>query len=438
MDIFSKGGRYEATGNVVSSFFSSDRYYREAVLLELLYYKNLHGRLSVNLDGTVKVLHGDISDPIRDNNVIKACAKVNGMDTDTFMNTIRLLEKKYNHDIVAVQYFVMDLLSDESGVTKPQMVHWGLTSQDIVNTVYTRIVQSFIKEAMSPKFDTMCGAFKDFMDLSDEISVMGKTHGQDALPISNKHIFNVYQTRVLASFDHIAKYIPIVKFGNGAVGNSFYQKVLGVSLHSIHNDTIEDYFETDNVLLEYNTFQNNHYPYITNVLYDLHRFLHVLKDVSADMWLYASHGYIQKPFSATEHGSSTMPQKSNPIQFENCEGNLELAIGLCESFMRKLNISRMQRDLSDVTMMRNLGTLFCYTMQAMDSLTKGFKAYKWNDDIPIYKTGAHYTEAIQLYEKLKPDGMTYEEVKALTPDQTLDYVLSHKIFRDFLFPNSKP
>lgn len=437
MNPFEIGNRYEEIGKRIDTRFSEKKYYQEATLLELCYLKHIT---------SIRLEEGKLCDVSSEENV-GLVKMINGMiyvasDIRNFSKSIfpriKELEKLYNHDIVAVQYTLMEAFDEVNiklgGVNSKNYVHWGLTSQDIVNTVYTKMVNDYISIDFPLVFKNMFDSFKIFSSFDNKI--MGKTHGQNALPMSAKHISNVYNDRLVHVIENMSSITVRVKFGNGAVGNNFSQDLLTDTkmLDHINSATISDFigmncqspFEID-----INTFQNNNYPFILSVFYELHKLCNILKDLSMDMWQYSSMGYIKKGFSAKEHGSSTMPQKSNPIEFENAEGNLEIAIGMLEIYMRKLNVSRLQRDLSDLTMMRNIGMIFCYIEQSIESMNKGFQKFSWNlggnniiDDMRDY---SYLKEFIQLREKLTPNGLDYESIKLMSNDDVKKYVIDNNI-----------
>lgn len=431
MNPFEKGNRYESVGNKVRSYFSESKYYQNAALLELHYLRNL---LGIEFDESNNTVSINDSIPAEAFNCINSLIKYIE-DHDLFYKNIlpdiKRLEEVYNHDIVAVQYCIIEMVRQgdvtlKGGIKLKNLVHWGLTSQDVVNTVYTKMTFDYIHDDFEKSFQKFEYSFQKFF--SDNIMIIGKTHGQNALPMQTSHIFNVFSDR----FEKITKCINNldvkVKFGNGAIGNNYTQNLFNKNFNVINNKTIKDFF---GYICEYPldefTFQNNYYPYILDVLYQMHKLCHVLKDLSVDMWLYSSMGYIKKGFEAAEHGSSTMPQKSNPIEFENSEGNLDMAIGIIEIYLRKLNISRLQRDLSDVTVMRNLGSVFCYIEQSLESLTKGFDKFKWYAPTASVNVADndYLKEFIQLREKLLPSSMSYESIKSMSIADVNDYMHRH-------------
>jgi adenylosuccinate lyase len=431
MNPFDKGNRYEKTGEKINQYFSEEKYYQEATLLELHYLKHITNVRLVK-DKIVKKEKRPIIDTVI-NQAIYGVSDIRYFSIHVYPRIIEL-EKEYNHDIVAVQYAVMEIMEEFDNMCDIQLknyVHWGLTSQDIVNTVYTKLFHNCVNKHIEKSFGDMMDSFMRFS--SCDISIIGKTHGQNALPMHVSHIYKVYSSRLLVVFETIDEIKPFVKFGNGAIGNQFSRNGLGsYDFSFINRSTLRDFMNTDgrvDSMLDECTFQNNNYPYIVDVLYQLHKMCNILKDLSMDMWLYSSMGYISKKFSEKEHGSSTMPQKSNPIEFENAEGNLELAIGMIDTFTRKLNLSRLQRDLSDITMMRNIGMVLCYIDKSLESLEKGFSKFGWCVDGDKIKNDLNdlssYKEFIQLREKLVPNGLDYETIKSMDEDDVKIYVEKH-------------
>lgn len=428
MNPFGIGNRYEKIGLKVNKHFSEEKYYQEAMLLELCYLSNIVG-IKLEIDGKISYTEEKSASLEK---VLEAISTEVSNDKgfkQYIFPRIKELEQKYNHDIVAVQYTVMDFIKEADiylgGIKNENLVHWGLTSQDIVNTVYTKMVRDYINSTFEESFFSFTKSFESFC--SDDVLILGKTHGQSALPMSIKHIFTVFSDRFFGITEDLHSIDIKVKFGNGAIGNNFSQNLFEFDFSRINLKTVQQYFGSRfDYMLDERTFQNNNYPYINNVFHQMHKICTVLKDLSVDMWLYSSMGYIKKKFAPLEHGSSTMPQKSNPIEFENAEGNLEMAIGLLEIYMRKLNSSRLQRDLSDLTMMRSIGMIFCYIEKSLESLTKAFNKFEWDrDGISLdYKRDSynHMREFIQLREKLISNGMSYEYIKNMEGEDVLDYL----------------
>lgn len=438
MDAFSVYGRYGNVRREVDRFMSEGEYYKQAVLLELYYLREIHG-MKMNYQGKIDFsdeTHGFGSDTYNIITKIIEDIKSNVIWWGENKRIIKDLEAKYNHDIVAVQYYVMLQLHHYPRVNE-DLVHFGLTSQDIVNSVYTKIFHTAINDLMLHKLKVMIRTHMEiFFCEKKDLYMSAFTHGQKAVPITAKTLFKGYSDRMDSVINRLEYRSPVFKFGNGAVGNNIHLDLLGID-RAVYGELISDTLRSFMVNIPFDlqgegTTQNNNYPYINDSIYDIHKLLNILKDLSVDMWQYASMGYINKRFSATEHGSSTMPQKSNPIEFENAEGNIELAIGLCQTYMNKLNLSRLQRDLSDLTMMRNLDTLMCYIIQAIESLSKGFSRFTWNDELirtEMKQDFSLFLESIQLFEKLKgEDGMTYEEVKSSirTHDEFMAYINNNK------------
>lgn len=419
MGVFSKDNRYEKIGEEVSKFISEEQFYKQATILELKWYFHMR---HVRIDGKHIDFKIRESESVMDmNNFQEALSEVT--DDNWWgenRGNIKGLEAKYNHDIVAIQYYTMELLKKHN-LDRTNIVHWGLTSQDIVNTVYTKNLRDSIK-LLNEAHGEMKTSMLHFFDVTNLFSFPARTHGQKAVEYNNMDLYAQYDSRIDPSFCKILNIVPTVKFGNGAVGNYDHINKLTADGKG-RNDydhlcriTVQSFFgDFTNIKVQGNgTSQNNGYTYIVDVIYELHRYLHHMLDMVQDMWYYAMLGYIKKPTNLEEHGSSTMPQKSNPIEFENAEGNIKMAISMCEVYMKNLNVSRFQRDLSDITMIRNMNTLICHVLLSMRSATRGFTKFIWNKEFcesEYYLGWELDLESIQLIEKLHPNGWTYEEVK---------------------------
>jgi len=298
-------------------------------------------------------------------------------------------------------------------------MHFGLTSQDIVNVCYTKIwsdgVMDFNK-SMRKMLDAMNAC------LNKDYYMLAFTHGQPAVPMKVNRLNKVYNEKIrVALYDTVASVKSLeLKFGSGAVGGQFTLLNLledTSNYDTACNQTIYDFFPgSHSIDFSQESFQNNNYPNIFNSLRGLLSLCTTMLDMTQDMWLYSLMGYFTKNSNINEVGSSTMPQKVNPIEFENAEGNLKLAIGLINTYLNNLNVSRLQRDLSDITMMRSVTIILLYVSKAVESLEKGFTRYSINKR-EVKKDLADnlqcFSEYLQLYCKINDYGEdSYKMIKS--------------------------
>ena len=249
------------------------------------------------------------------------------------------------------------------------------------------------------------------------------THGQPAVPMEISHFIKVHSSKILDIINEIVDidYIVKVKFGTGAVGNGFSLSSTtcdSEKLKEVYETTISEFFEFKIAnTIDSPSFQNNNYPIILDKFPQLKNLSNSLIDLSVDMWLYCSKGYLKRKTDINETGSSTMPQKINPINFENAEGNFKLACSLFDSFADNLAKSRLQRDLSDITMMRSVGMCYAYLLQGMTSLQNGFAQYEFDKELitkDLHDNVQVFSEFIQIQMKLDGFDSPYSSMKKLS------------------------
>ena len=395
-------GRYEPSVKELRDYFSEYATIKERVHVEIKYFlalleldetKNLN-----DLDASVEGFLQMIIDDFNEQDAI----------------TIKKIEAETNHDVKAIEYFIKEKM-EESGYGKwKEMVHFGLTSQDIVSTAFGCQLKKAYKEVLLPNLIEVINSinFRSF-SLGD-IPMLARTHGQPASPTNLGKELLVFHSRLNKQLK-ILDAIPITaKFG-GAVGN--------LSAHVVTYPTVNwqefaDKFVND-LVLKRNSFttQIDHYDDLAAFLDCWRRIQVILLDFTRDMWQYISMGYLVLDVNEKEVGSSTMPHKINPIDFENSEGNLGLSIALCTHLSTKLPVSRLQRDLSDSTVLRNVGTLFGYTLLALKGLRKGLNKVQPNKakiKEDLYKDWSVIGEAIQSILRREGYPGAYDKVKAFT------------------------
>ncbi|HBH06802.1 MAG TPA: adenylosuccinate lyase [Flavobacteriales bacterium] len=282
---------------------------------------------------------------------------------------IKHFERTTNHDVKAVEYFIKEKMT-EMGLSKwKEFVHFGLTSQDINNSA----IPLLLKEAT---LDILVPCLKDFMDLLknqavewDDITMLARTHGQPASPTSLGKEIRVFHERLKRQVAALSDAVWAGKFG-GATGN-FNAHFAAYPEIDWHNFASDFYTIHLGMHRSYPTTQIEHYDHMAALFDNLCRINTILIDYSRDMWQYISMDYFKQEIKEGEIGSSAMPHKVNPIDFENAEGNLGIANALFKHFSAKLPISRLQRDLTDSTVLRNIGVPYGHMLIALKSLLKG-------------------------------------------------------------------
>ena len=328
---------------------------------------------------------------------------------------IKLIEKKTNHDVKAVEYFIKQKFNDLKISEYSEFIHFGLTSQDVNNTAIPLILKDVLQKVYYDKIEKIIEALDNKIKVWNNIPMLSRTHGQAASPTKLGKELNVFKVRIDEQLSLLKK-IPIsAKFG-GATGNfnahivayakydwlEFSKKFIEKKLHLKHS---------------FPTTQIDHYDHLAAIFDNLKRINNILIDFNRDIWQYISMGYFTQRVSKNEVGSSAMPHKVNPIDFENSEGNLSFANSIFEFLSRKLPISRLQRDLTDSTVLRNLGVPFAHTMIALNSINKGLNKIEVNKKTineDLENNWAVVAEAIQTILRRENYPQPYEALKNLT------------------------
>ncbi len=327
---------------------------------------------------------------------------------------VKKIESVTNHDVKAIEYFLKDALEHLGLGDIKEFVHFALTSQDINNTA----VPLSLKEAIEHVILPLCKeVFNEILKSSKEwmgIPMLAKTHGQAASPTKLGKEFLVFTSRIEKQIEHIESIEVEGKFG-GATGN--------FNAHFVSYPD-KDWVEFSNNFLknlglnrQAYTTQIEHYDGMAELMDTIKRLNVILLDLCKDVWSYISMGYFSQSLIKGEVGSSTMPHKVNPIDFENAEGNLGLANALLVHLSTKLPISRLQRDLTDSTVLRNLGMPFGHILIALKSIKKGWAKLKVNETAimaDLDNNWAVVAEAIQTVLRRENYPNPYEVLKALT------------------------
>ncbi len=328
---------------------------------------------------------------------------------------IKETEKVTNHDVKAVEYFIKDAFEVLGIGQHSEFIHFGLTSQDINNTAIPLSLKEAMDVAVLPIFNDVLTKLHELAEQWKDIALLAHTHGQPASPTRLGKELLVFCERIEKQLEMLNAVPYAAKFG-GATGN--------FNAHHVA------YPQTDWVTFG-NSFVNNwlglsrsqkttqieHYDMLAAMFDALKRLNTILIDFSRDVWTYVSMGYFKQKIKAGEIGSSAMPHKVNPIDFENAEGNLGVANALFEHFSAKLPISRLQRDLTDSTVLRNLGVPIGHTVIALNSLLKGMNKLELNQeaiDHHLEENWAVVAEGIQTVLRREGFPKPYEALKELT------------------------
>ena len=394
-------GRYRKISKKISSYFSEYALIKYRVYVEIEYFKAL-------CDIPLKQLASISSS---DKKKISAIASKFSLEN---ANRIKKIEQKINHDVKAVEYFIKEEFDDLGLKNYKEFIHFGLTSQDINNTATPLMLKFCLKNILLPSLGDVLKLLKNKSDDFINISMIARTHGQAASPTTFGKEINVFYERIKNQLNLLYKIPNNGKFG-GASGNlnAHY-----VSYPSIDWDNFSNKF-LERLGLERSkpTTQIEHYDNMAAIFHNLSRINTILIDFCKDIWHYISINYLIQKVNKKEVGSSTMPHKINPIDFENAEGNLMLANSLYTFFSEKLPISRLQRDLTDSTISRNIGLPLAYSKIAFDSIIKGINKLdigKETIEKDLNNNWAVVSEAIQTILRREKISNPYELLKDLT------------------------
>ncbi|SUO97065.1 adenylosuccinate lyase [Suttonella indologenes] len=333
---------------------------------------------------------------------------------------IKVIEKTTNHDVKAVEYQLKkDLAAHPELAEKIEFVHFACTSEDINNLSYALMLKDG-RDWLGDRLNNIAEKLAQLAHAEAATAILSRTHGQAASPTTlGKEIANVHyrlsrQIRQLETQEMLGKI-------NGAVGNF---NAHHISYPNIDWPQLAQRFVENTLGLSYNplTTQIEPHDYIAELMHNLLRANTILLDLCRDIWTYISQHYFKQKMIAGEVGSSTMPHKINPIDFENAEGNFGLANALAEHLAAKLPVSRLQRDLSDSTVLRSLGSVFAYTAIALASLEKGLSKLEVNRERIAADLAANpevLGEAIQTVMRRYGIEEPYEKLKALTRGQDI-------------------
>ena len=407
MELCPLDNRYKKETTNVREIFSTFGYTRHRVFIELAYF--------IELVRFLKII--DIKDR---HYISKHCKNIYKDYADHFkisdFEKIQSYEKVTNHDVKAIEYYVKDLLENRFTQYKfyKEYVHFGLTSQDINNTAFSLMNTNCIENIVIPTARSLCNDISNLSTKWMDIVMISKTHGQPAVPTTLGKELAVFVERIQTELIVLEHTEVTTKFG-GAVGNMNAHYCAFPDKNWL--DFASDFVESFNLQRQTYTTQIDHYDSLARVFDSIARLNVIFKDFCVDMWLYISMNYLSQKIVATETGSSTMPHKVNPINFENAEGNIGIANSLFNHFSSKLPQSRLQRDLTDSTVIRNVGMAFGYTMVAMNSISKGIQKITPNIFVIKAELDKHYyviVEGIQtiLRKYQIPNG--YEMMKELT------------------------
>lgn len=395
-------GRYRSKVANLAPYFSEFGLIRYRVLVEVEYFIALAEIPLEQLNGVTESQKESLRDLYR-----------NFTEADAMK--IKDTEKVTNHDVKAVEYFVKEGL-DKAGLSEmKEFVHFGLTSQDINNTAIPLSLKEAVQDAYVPQLETIISQLENLSKEWSEVPMLARTHGQPASPTRLGKEIAVYVERLKKQLETLHAVPFSAKFG-GATGN-FNAHQVAFPKHdwvAFGNGFVNNVLGLDR---SQTTTQIEHYDNIAALCDAMKRIHTILLDLNRDMWTYISMEYFKQKIKEGEVGSSAMPHKVNPIDFENSEGNIGIANALLEHLAAKLPVSRLQRDLTDSTVLRNIGMPFAHAIIALKATEKGLSKLLLNEaalQLDLEQNWAVVAEAIQTILRREGYPQPYEALKALT------------------------
>ena len=409
-------GRYRGQAEALAQYFSEEALIRYRVRVEILYFIALCEELP-HLRG---ILSGGRRDRLHD---------IYLSLTTEDAQRIKEIERVTNHDVKAVEYYIKEQFDALGLSDEKEFVHFGLTSQDINNTAFPLMIREAVERVFLPEFGGLIDQLQFYANEWKDVSMLARTHGQPASPTRLGKEIEVYVYRLQEQLKTLESIPHTAKFG-GATGN-FNAHVVAYPQHDWKRFAGE-FVRSLGLEREAFTTQISNYDQMAALFDVLSRINVILIDLARAFWMYISMDYFKQQIRAGEVGSSAMPHKVNPIDFENAEGNLGLANSIYGFLARKLPISRLQRDLTDSTVLRNVGVPLAHSMIALKSLRKGLGKVLLNKEA-LYRDLEHnwavVAEALQTILRREGYPKPYEALKELTRTNT---AITEKSIYDFI------
>lgn len=342
---------------------------------------------------------------------------------------VKEIEKTTNHDVKAVEYFIKEKFREMDILKWGEFVHFGLTSQDINNTSVPLSLKEAVEGCWLPLMNEVLEIIRGMAEEWKDIPMLAKTHGQPASPTKVGKEFKVFQVRIEEQLRQFSLLTYPAKFG-GATGNMNAHKVAYPGIDWISFG--DSFVSSLGLKRSFPTTQIEHYDNLAAIFDNMRRINTILIDLCRDIWTYISMEYFKQKVNKNEVGSSAMPHKVNPIDFENAEGNLGMADAVLTFLSMKLPISRLQRDLTDSTVLRNVGVPVAHQVIALNSLKKGLGKLILNEaaiEADLERNWAVVAEAIQTILRRENYPNPYETLKALTRTGS---VINHETIAEFI------
>lgn len=401
-------GRYYQDVSALSNYFSEAALIHYRLKVEIEYLIRLGDKIP-SIDKILSLFYREELREIPFNILDNSCV-------------IRNIEFKTNHDIKAIEYFLVNKLKAIGLDDLETFVHFGLTSQDICSLGISCIMHDFNRDVFRIEYRTIVKALYDMARDYEKIPMLARTHGQPASPTYLGLQLRVFAARLESKMDFFDKIKFTAKFG-GATGNmnAHYVAYPDIDWHDFADNFVHNF----GIVRSWPTTQVDHNDVLIQYFDAIKHINNILIGFCQDMWSYISMGYFKLNIESNEIGSSTMPHKVNPINFENAEGNLGMANAMLEHFVEKFSRSRLQRDLSDSTVFRNIGVPLAHTMLAFKSILKGINKLDVNKSKIAEDLDDNWsviTEGIQTILRREGHSDAYELLKDFTRNNPVTFL----------------
>lgn len=396
-------GRYRSKTECLADYFSEYALIRYRIRVEIEYFITLCELPLPQLEGF-------------DSSLFERLRKIYRDFDEASAMRVKEIENTTNHDVKAVEYFIKEEFDKIGGLDNyKEFIHFGLTSQDINNTSVPLSVKEALEEVFYPQVGELIAQLKEYAEAWKDVPMLAKTHGQPASPTRLGKEVEVYVYRLSEQLATLRNCKITAKFG-GATGN-FNAHHVAYPQHDWR--AFGNRFVSEKLGLEREqwTTQISNYDHLGSIFDAIRRINTIIIDLDRDFWMYISMEYFKQKIKAGEVGSSAMPHKVNPIDFENSEGNLGISNAILQFLAQKLPVSRLQRDLTDSTVLRNVGVPFGHTVISIQSTLKGLRKLILNEEKlgeDLEDTWAVVAEAIQTILRREAYPHPYEALKALT------------------------
>ena len=409
-------GRYRSQTEALASYFSEEALIRYRVRVEILYFITL----CEELPHLRRILSTERIEQLHDIYL--------SLSTEDAQR-IKEIERTTNHDVKAVEYFIKERFDALGLADEKEFIHFGLTSQDINNTSFPLMIREAVEHIYLPELGGLIDQLQFYANEWAGVAMLARTHGQPASPTRLGKEIEVYVYRLQEQLKALEQIPHTAKFG-GATGN-FNAHAIAYPQHE-WKKFAASFVRSLGLERESFTTQISNYDQLAALFDVLQRINVILIDLARDFWMYISMDYFKQQIRAGEVGSSAMPHKVNPIDFENAEGNLGIANAIFGFLARKLPISRLQRDLTDSTVLRNVGSPLAHCMIALKSLRKGLGKVLLNKEAlyqDLENNWAVVAEALQTILRREGYPKPYEALKELTRTNTH---ITEKSIYDFI------